>query len=311
MNWMIYVLLFGSAAFWGANFNFGKMAVDVMEPMSVVAWRFILAAFCMMIILWTKERSSFRNIRLNLIKYMIMGIIGIFGTNTLLFVGLKETSPINASLIMATNPLLTFALSVLLLREKIHLRQGIGIVLSLIGVLFVITGGSIVKLHSVSTGDLFVFCGNICWGLYGVLGRKYLKDSTPLATSTFTMLIGAICFIPFANFAHGTSTGSAMIEAWLAICFMAVFGSVLAYLWWNRGIAQIGANRTSIFFNLVPVSTMVITTLCGGKVLAVQVAGALFVLAGVIIATLKTKQPPKIKIFSVNADSGTVKRGNL
>jgi drug/metabolite transporter (DMT)-like permease len=296
MNWMIYALLIGAATFWGANFNFGKVAVDVMEPMSVVAWRFILAAICMVIILWAKERPSFVSIRLNLIKYVILGIIGIFGTNALLFVGLKHTSPINASLIMATNPLVTVILSVFLLREKIRVRQGIGIIISLIGVLFVITGGSIVKLHSVSSGDLMVLCGNICWALYGVLGRKYLKGNTPLTTSALTMLIGAICFIPFANFTHGPATGTMVTEAWLAIWFMAIFGSVLAYLWWNRGIIQIGTNRTSIFFNLVPVSTMVITALSGGKVLTVQLVGALLVLAGVILAILKTKRATTMNV---------------
>jgi drug/metabolite transporter (DMT)-like permease len=72
------------------------------------------------------------------------------------------------------------------------------------------------------------------------------------------MLIGAICFVPFASFAHVPASQTEVIKAWLAIWFMGIFGSVLAYLWWNRGIAQIGANRTSIFFNLVPVSTMMI-----------------------------------------------------
>jgi drug/metabolite transporter (DMT)-like permease len=306
MNWMIYALLIGSATFWGANFNVGKVAVDVMEPMSVVAWRFILAAICMVIILWTKERPSFGSIRLNLIKYAILGIVGIFGTNAFLFVGLKHSSPINASLIMATNPLVTVILSVFLLRDKIRVRQGIGIIISLIGVLFVITGGSIFKLHAVSTGDLLVLCGNICWALYGVLVRKYLKGNSPLCTSALTMLIGAICFIPFANFAHRPATGTVVTEAWLAIWFMAIFGSVLAYLWWNRGIAQIGANRTSIFFNLVPVSTMVITFLYGGNVLNVQLVGALVVLAGVILATLKMKQDMPMNAaqrLSVRSDS--------
>lgn len=291
MNWIVYSMLIGTAFFWGANFNVGKAAVHVMEPMTVVAWRFIIAALCMTAILWIKERPSFKLIRSNLGKYILLGIIGIFGTNTLLFVGLKYTSPINASLIMATNPLVTVMISIWLLQEKIYVRQGIGIIISLIGVLFVLTGGSIFALQSISKGDLMVLIGNICWALYGVLGRKYLRDSTPLATSTLTMIAGAVCFIPFVRVTNAAVPAPLLVEAWLAIGFMAVFGSVLAYLWWNRGISRIGANRTAMFFNLVPVSTMAITAVTGGSILAVQFFGALLVLAGVVLATMKKKQP--------------------
>ena len=158
---------------------------------------------------------------------------------------------------------------------------------SFVGVLFVITGGSLTTLRAVSMGDLFIIGGNICWALYGVLGRRYLKGSSPAATSAMTMLVGAVCFIPFTSIQSKVGTESAIAEAWVSVAFMTILGSVLGYLWRNRGIARIGANRTSIFFNLVPVSTMTITGLTGGGVSGIQVMGTALVLTGVFLATLR------------------------
>lgn len=286
-NGWTYGSLVATAVIWGAIFNVGKMTEIALPPMTVAAWRFIVAAACMMAILWIRERPRSEDIRRNLAMYAVLGVVGIFGFNALVFVGLKQTTAVSAALIMATNPLVTAGLSARLLGERIRLRQGLGMALSFIGVLFVITGGSLTTLRAISMGDLLVLGGNICWALYGVLGRRYLKGSSPVATSAMTMLVGAVCFIPFASIQSKVGMESAIVEAWIGVAFMAIFGSVLGYLWWNRGIARIGANRTSIFFNLVPVSTMIITGLTGGGVSGIQVMGGGLVLTGVFLATLR------------------------
>ncbi|MFC3345378.1 DMT family transporter [Paenibacillus abyssi] len=288
-NLLIYLMLIGSAMFWGSNFNLGKLAVETLGSMSVVAWRFTLAAIGMMIFFWWKERPVWREISSQFSRYFFVGFIGIFGTNALVFIGLNATSSVNASLITAANPSVTVALSALLLKDRITYRQAAGIAISFFGVLFVITGGEFSKLHAVSSGDLLVFAGNACWAAYGVLGRKLLPNSTPLATSAMTMLIGAICFLPFLRFSSGeTEMAGSAAPAWGAVVFMAVFGTVLAYLWWNQGIAAIGANRTAIFFNLVPVTTMLIAVLTGSSIHASQFAGVILVLSGVFLSSYQS-----------------------
>jgi len=292
-NIIVYLSLVATATFWGANFNVGKLAIGVMTPMSVIAWRFIIAGLLMVVILFSKEPPTWRMIRQNFWIYILLGIIGIFGMNGLLFVGLNHTSAVNASLIMATNPIVTVILSAIFLRDRIRVRQGIGMLVSLIGVIFVLTGGSFHKFGAISGGDMLVLGGNVCWALYGVLGRRYVKNSTPLVTSTITMVIGALCLLPFASTHHVISSGGSVSKAWLAIVFMAVCGSVLSYLWWNRGIAQIGANRTSVFFNLVPVSTMIIASFSGELIAAAQLVGTGLVIIGVVLTTLRFRKPLK------------------
>lgn len=304
-NGWTYGSLVATAVIWGSIFNVGKMTETVLPPMTMVAWRFIVAALCMMAVFWIRERPRAEDIRRNLAMYAVLGVVGIFGFNALMFIGLKNTSAVNAVLIMAMNPLVTAVLSAPILGERIRPRQGAGVALSLVGVLFVITRGSLSSLRGFSAGDLLIFGGSVCWSLYGVLGRKYLKGSTPTATSAMTMAFGALCFLPFAPLRLEVGEGPALVDAWIGVMFMAIFGSVLGYLWWNRGIEKIGANRTSIFFNLAPVSTMVISGLTGGSVTGIQVLGAGLVLTGVVLATRRMGRSPEKAAAEETPDGGT------
>ncbi|HEU4962735.1 MAG TPA: DMT family transporter [Bacilli bacterium] len=287
-KWLIFILLILSTSFWGGNFNAGKLAVEHMEPFSIAAWRFGIAAICMLILLGIRERFDGSMFKRNFWAYVLLGVVGVFGFNVLFFVGLKHTSAMNGSLIMAANPLVTVLLSALILREKITKRQAIGIAISLVGVVSVITKGSLDVLLSMdfSKGDLIINAGSICWALYAVLGKKYLKQSTALATTAYSMAVGALLMLPFTALEAGSGAFfDQAISVQGAILFMALLGSVLAYLWWNQGIAKIGASKTSIFFNLVPIWTMVISLATGGTILTVQVVGGILVISGVLFSS--------------------------
>lgn len=126
----------------------------------------------------------------------------------------------------------------------------------------------------------------ICWALYGVLGRRFVKDATPLSTTTFTMIIGAVSLIIVSLFtSNPVPLLNIPIGAWGAIAFMALFTSVLGYLWWNLGMKEIGASKTSLFFNLVPVVTMIISFVTGTSITVFQFIGAFLVILGVLAAS--------------------------
>ncbi|WP_038084889.1 DMT family transporter [Tumebacillus flagellatus] len=307
-NWLIYVLLVFSTVFWGGNFNAGKLAVENLPPFTAAALRFGLASIVMLLILFAKEKVNREALKQNFRSFVLLGLIGVFGFNVLFFVGLKYTSAVNGSLIMATNPLVTVLFAILILKDKFTAQRAVGFALSLIGVVAVICKGSLTVLTSLnfSVGDLIILGGNICWALYGVLGRKIVKNSTPLLTTTVTMVIGAIVMIPFAlaetqKMPLLDQSGS----VWGAILFMALLGSVLAYLWWNQGIAKIGAGNTSIFFNLVPVFTMVITVISGSSVTLAQIVGGLLVISGVVFSSGLIKFKPKAQV----AEAGVAAKG--
>ncbi|MFB2549258.1 DMT family transporter [Bacillus paranthracis] len=298
----VYAQLLGFAIFTGGTFNASKYAVQYFEAIHIAAWRFGIAAFVMLCLLKIRKDFEVEVWRQNRIYYLLLGIVGVFGFNFFFFfLGMKHTEAMNGALIMATNPLVTTLLASVILREKIVKRQGIGMLLALIGVVFVLTQGSFTAIQnlSFSKGDFYILLGNICWALYGVLGRKFIKTGNPIQTTTYTMTIGALAFMIISSTQKSIVTVLEIpLLAWGAILFMAIGMSVLGYLWWNNGIAQIGAARTSLFFNLVPVVTMIISFLEGVNIAPAQCIGMLLVITGVLCSSgfiqIKSKESVNI-----------------
>ena len=283
-----YLSLVGFALITGATFNLAKYTVVFLSPSSAAAWRFALAAIIMLVIMSRREGIRLEHFKQNGKAFLFLGIIGIFGFNALFFIGLKYTSAINAALIMGTNPVLSTILARFILKEKITSRQVFGVMFALIGAALVITHGSIQMMAdlSFSSGDFIILLGNLCWALYGVCGRRFIKNSSSLATTTYTMAIGAVCLVIVSLFSeNAVPLKEVTIGAWGAVAFMALFTSVLGYLWWNGAIKVIGIGKTSLFFNLVPVVTMMISASLGIQVTMIQLAGAALVIIGVLTAS--------------------------
>jgi len=285
----VYLKAVGFSLFTGATFNVAKYSVNYFSPAVAAAWRFGLAAAALLLLLGWKERLNFRSLRENVGAYLLLGGVGIFGFNALFFLGIASTSPVNGALIMAANPVLTAVLAVVILGETWTLQRAFGIALSLGGVILVITHGSweTIRHLAFASGDIWVLLGNLCWALYSVMGRKLLKpSSTPLAMTTYSMVVGAVALMVLASFHPGIiPLAEIPVQAWASIVFMALGTSVLGYLWWNQSIKKIGASRTAVFFNLVPVVTMIVSVVMGISATGLQMVGMLLVIAGVFVSS--------------------------
>jgi drug/metabolite transporter (DMT)-like permease len=258
-----------------------------------------IAALVLILLLGLQKQINFKTVKSHWKMYILLGIIGIFGFNAFFFWGMQGTSPLNGALIMGTNPLVTTILAYLILKNPINKKQILGISFALIGVILVLTQGSleIIQTLSISKGDLLILAGNVCWAIYGVLGKKYLNGSSSFETTTYTMIVGAICLLILLAFSSSPQPLSNVTwSAWGAIIFMAIFTSVLGYLWWNKGMAIIGATNTSLFFNLVPVVTMLLSFLTGAVITVPQVVGTFLVILGVLTASgfIKLRKRPEV-----------------
>lgn len=281
----------------GVTFHIAAYVMQHVPVFFAASWRFGIAAVLMLLLLSAREGIRWEDMARNGRLYICLGIIGVFGFNALFFQGMKETMPVNGALIMATNPLCTIFFARLLLGVSISYRQAFGAALSLLGVVLVITNGSWMLLRTLqfSSGDLVIVLGNFCWALYGVLGRKYAGAVSSLALTSYTMAVGAACFlIGSACFPAAVAPHTLPVGVWLGIGFMAVFTTVLGYLWWNEGMAVVGAERAAIFFNLVPVVAMGASGLLGKGITPSQVVGTMLVLGGVVLASGLLSHIPKI-----------------
>lgn len=278
-----------STFFWGTNFNAGSIVVSSVSPLTAASERFIIATLAIFVFMIIKDKGNISTFRLNWKPLILLGLCGITGFNLAFFIGLQTTSALNGALIMATSPVTTILISSIIEKHRVSLPQTVGMLISLIGVILVISHGdinNILKLHF-TRGDLIILLGNLAWATYTVGCRRFISDSTPLQTTAFTMLFGTIGIVVFSFYQSDLIKEIEKISIYnqIILIYMGLVGSVLAYLFWNVGIKELGAANTSLFFNFVPVFTLLLAFIMGTIPNLLQLAGALLVISGVIYAT--------------------------
>ncbi len=282
----IWLMVIASTFFWGSNFNAGHAVAGDVTPLTAAAERFAIA-----LVLFWAIRFSFGKAesQLSLRDAFILvplGVIGVFGFNYAFFTALHTTSALNAALIMALSPMVSTLLSILMLNVKVRLYQYIGMLIAFVGVTCVITGGHFNLLHT-AIGDawMLVACG--VWSLYSVGSKKYASHIPSLQFARWTVSIGAIALIVASLLIEKplAIVGHLSLQTHAILMYMGVCGSVLAYIYWLKGVFFLGPEKSAIAFNLVPVFTLLVSLAFGSIPNIVQVLGLILVLVGVIIST--------------------------
>lgn len=290
-NSRVYLLVALSAFFWGANFVLaGPVLVDV-PPVWAAAFRFLLAAGLMLIIAMARREALFDLARRHAGTYLMLGLVGIAAFNLLFFTALRTTSASNGALIMATNPLLTALLAAPLLGERPGARHLAALPVALAGVAVVIAHGDLSRLlgWKITAGDGLMLAANLAWALYNVFSRRYMPAASSVANTALIMMAGAAILMAAAL---GGDVIVAMpgAKATLALVAMVAGGTVLAYLFWGIGIRHLGAGRTAIFLNLVPVFAMLIGAGLGTAPTPAQLVGGMLVLGAVSLTMLPSRR---------------------
>ncbi len=281
---MVWLLVILATFFWGANFNAAHALAGTLPPLTAAAARFGVAILILLgMRAFSAAESALRLI--DSVRLIALGLIGVFGFNYAFFTALHTTSPLNAALIMALSPLVTALLSTLILGTRLTAPQLVGIAIAFGGVTLVITGGHFAALH-VAVGDWWMLLGCFMWSLYCVLVPKFVAHVPPMQQARWTIGAGALALIACAVASEPIGDLVVQAPSTLAIlAYMAVCGTVLAYVYWLRGVQTLGPQRCSVAFNLVPVFTLLVNLALGVWPNAVQVVGLLTVITGVAIAS--------------------------
>jgi drug/metabolite transporter (DMT)-like permease len=283
---LIYIELTFSALFWGFTFNAAHLTVSELPPMTTASLRFGIAALCMIVILLTASKNRVSALTKNFRAFLAMAVAGVVGFNTFFFFGMQYTSPANGALIMATNPLVAALIARIFLGEPISKDHKLGTSISFTGVVALIMLGSKGALEHINGGDLLIIGGNVSMALYGIINKRFVKDSTPLTTTAITTIMGAVILFALAEWLEpGAMTFRLSTTVWAALLFMGICGSVLAYIFWNRGFREIGVADTSLFFHLVPVFAVLGSFILGQSVTWMQIFAGVVVITGVMISS--------------------------
>lgn len=283
-----YLLLTLAVLFWAGNFILGRAFHGEIPPVALAFWRWLGAA---LLVTWPALPHLRRDRRALVASWpavLLLSALGIAAFNTLAYSGLQYTEAINAFLIQSLMPVIIVMLSFLIFGERVTLRQGLGILVSLAGAVTIIAKGDSALLRSLSfnRGDLLVTAAIACYAGYSVLLRKR-PVVHPLAFIASTFWLGTLMLLPL--FLWETLTVARLVPtpaALLVIAYVMVFPSIVSYLCFNRGVELIGANRAGLFIHLMPVFGSLMAILFLGEVFFwYHGLGIVLIGAGIYLAT--------------------------
>lgn len=297
-------LVLCTAAF-GSVFVAARSIAGEAHPMIVAALRFIIAGTALLLILRVKSGRDGLSFTRFLMAFPA-GFVGVFAYNALFFYGMRYAPAVDAAMIIPTvNPIVTVWLSALLLGEPLTRRRVWGLALAVVGMVLVFSG-ALTATEAGSQrplGDFLLLGAALCWSGYAVTGRFALKKMNALELTAYSCAWGAI-LLGFAALpvSPGFNQAPHPDSFWLAVAYMSLVGTVLAFFLWHRAVESIGTARASAFLYLIPMFALFFAALFLQEYpTPVQLAGMLVVLGGVYLsgrnetASLASGEPPLVE----------------
>lgn len=279
---MIYLKLLAVACVWGGTFIATRTAALAMGPFEGAFWRFSFASLGLLgMVVITKTplpKLTAREWKYNI----LLALSGIVVYNFFFFGALKIIPASRASLLVALNPTIVLFSSALFFGEPLRFTKILGGLVSLFGAVVVISRGDLRHLFDhFGTGELMALGCPTCWAIYTLLNRKIAMLQKPLVTTTYTCLLAMAGLLPLALF-EGLHPAAITLNIWAALAYLGLLGTVMGFVWYAEGIRKIGALRTAVFNNLVPVFGVLFSVwLLNESINASVIAGGALVVAGV------------------------------
>ena len=272
---------------WSGNFVLGRAMHDHVPPIGLAFWRWTGALLLVIGFAARHLRRDWPALRAQPVRLLLLSFLGVASFNSLVYLGLNTTTATNAVLLQSVMPLLIFLASYGIYREAVQPVQVIALVISLVGVVAIISHGSLADLLSLSlrSGDGWVLLAVAFYALYSVLLRRR-PPVHPLSFLAATFALGALMLLPVYVAEHLIVRRMQIDGPTLAsIAYVAVFPSVVAYLCFNRAVELAGANRAGQYLHLMPVFGSALAALFVGERLAwFHWAGAGLIAAGILLA---------------------------
>ena len=293
-NTKAYIMLVCATLFWAGNFMVGKLAfLESIPPMTLVFFRWSLVWIILLPFTY-KEILKNKDIILNnlpLLFFLALTSVGLF--NSFTYLALIYTQVINASLFNTAIPATIILLCFLLKIEKTNKFQILGLIISVLGILAIITKLNLNLLLSLNfnKGDLIMIGGVITWGLYSSFLKKK-KFTLPLLTLVHVLCTFGLIFI-FPQFLYELSQGLTVqvnTNLFYTLIYLALFPSIGSYYCWAGAVAIIGANRAGIFLSLIPFfSTIMAITFFNEQFQFFHLIGSILIILGLFLSNKEIK----------------------
>ena len=274
---------------WSGNWVLGRALRDAFDPVSLNFWRWVIA----LAVLAPFAAAGLARKRDVILRHAgllaLLALVGVALFQSLVYLGLRSTTAINAVLLNSSAPLFMLLVSWILERERASLRQVVGILISLTGIAIILTQGDLARLRELEfhAGDGWILLAMPLWGLYSVLLKRRPAELGGVEFLCLISALGVAMLAPF--YAAQTVIAPPPPPTWSAVAsllYMGLVASVAAFILWNRGVAIVGANAAGFTLHLLPAfGTLLAIAFLGEQFAAYHAIGVAAILAGVVLAT--------------------------
>ena len=287
------VLLFLAALFWSGNFIVGKIAgLNEIPPISLNILRWSLAFLILLPFTYKEIIEKKELILKNIYLLCFLGITAVSIFNSALFYSLKSTQVITGVLMISTVPVMIIFFCVIFKIEKTNFFQIIGVICSLVGVIFIISKANfeVLKNLDFETGDLFALFAMISWSIYSALLKKKNYEISQITLLQVVIGLGVIFLIPMYLIDY-LYLGNRIVmntNFILVLLYVVLLPGIISFFFWIKGVALIGANRASIYLHLMPILAAILAMIIfNEKLMIYHYIGGIFIVSGIILSNKK------------------------
>ena len=285
---MAYLLLLFVTFIWAGNYPVGKLALEHVSPLPLIALRTLVGAAILISLARKSTPNLAAELREDWRSTLILALTGVMASGILFYFGLRLTTASNAGIISASTPIWVAVLSWIFVAERFSVINIGGVLLSFSGLVTIICQGSLATLlqRSFNLGDVLILIGQLNWAIYTVYGRWVLTKRSAIVTTASSYLTGAVLLFPLiflesprAVMQHASLGGA------IAITYLCIL-SPLSQLWYSKALAKVSPHRAAIFMNLMPIIVLLFSALVLGETITtVQLLGTVMVISGVVLTT--------------------------
>lgn len=292
-----FLLAIAATLLWSGNFIIARKVSTAISPISLAFYRWACASIVLFPFAYQKVLSEWAFIKPNWKILSLIAFTGIALFNTFVYIAGHNTTAINMALIGTTSsPIFATIMAVIFLKERLSFYRIIGMALCILGIILLISKGSweVLQSFKFSSGDAWILAGAFAFAVYNILVRKKPTKISALSFLLVLFVLGTIMIFPFFL------TEQLLIQKstnWTyalggSILYLGIGTSVLAFWCWNLAIGKLGAGRTVLFGNLIPIfSTLEAVFILGETITPIHFYSGILVIAGLVIAnfTIKNK----------------------
>jgi len=290
-----FALLALANLLWAGNWIAGRALRDAFDPVTLNFLRWAVATLALAPFALPALRGKGAQLRADAGMLLLLALTGVAVFQSLVYLGLRSTTAVNAVLLNSSMPLFMLLCSWMIERERASPRQVAGMLVSLAGILAILSRGDArallqLELHA---GDAWILLAMPVWGVYSVLLKRRPANLGGVEFLFVISLAGVLMLAPFAALqALQAAPRPPTVAEALGVVYMGLAASVIAFICWNRGVAVVGANAAGFTIHLLPAFGTLLAILFLDESFALyHGVGVATILGGVLLATGATRAP--------------------